>query len=68
LAAWLRFAKLNLNTPPDFWNNVLWTDETTKVEMFGHKSWHQVRAKSKCSLSAQTTHTNCLSQFIMMMG
>ena len=32
-AAWPRFAKLHLNKPHDFWNNVSWTDET-KVELF----------------------------------
>ena len=26
-----------MNQPQDFWNNVLWTDET-KVEMFGHNA------------------------------
>jgi len=33
MAAQLRFAKLHLNKAQDFWNNVLWTDQT-KVEMF----------------------------------
>ena len=28
MAAQLRFVKLHLNKPQDFWNNVLWTDET----------------------------------------
>ena len=37
MAALLRFAKLHLNKPQDFWNNVLWTDET-KEGMFGHNS------------------------------
>ena len=37
-----RFAKLNLNKPQDFWNNVLWTDET-EVEMFGYNAQRQVR-------------------------
>jgi len=32
-SAQLRFAKIHLNKPQDFWNNVLWTDETN-VEMF----------------------------------
>jgi len=35
MAARLRFAKLHLNKPQDFWNNVIWSDETI-VEMFGH--------------------------------
>ena len=33
MAAQLRFAKLHLIKPQDFWNNVLWTDQT-KVEMY----------------------------------
>ena len=37
MAAQLRFAWLHLNKPQDFWNNVLWTDET-KVEISGHKA------------------------------
>ena len=32
MAAQLRLAKLHLNKPQDFWNNVLWTDQT-KAEM-----------------------------------
>jgi len=32
MAAQLRFAKLHLNEPQDFWNHVLWTDQT-EVEM-----------------------------------
>ena len=39
MAAQLRFAKLHLDTPRYFWNNVLWTDQT-KVEMFGHAQQH----------------------------
>ena len=38
MAAQLRFAKLHLNKPKDFWKNVLWTDQT-KVEMFGHNAY-----------------------------
>lgn len=29
--------KLHLNKPQDFWNILLWKDET-KVEMFGHNA------------------------------
>ena len=32
--AWFSFVMFHLNKPQDFWNNVLWTDQT-KVEMFG---------------------------------
>lgn len=31
----LKYAKTNIEKPQDFWNNVLWTDET-KIELFGH--------------------------------
>ena len=41
MAAQLLFAKLHLNKPQDFWNNVLWTDQT-KVEMFGHNAQQHV--------------------------
>ena len=41
MAAQLRFAKLHLNKPQDFWNNVLWTDQT-KVEMRDHNVQHHV--------------------------
>ena len=44
MAAQLRFAKLHLNKPQDFWNNVLWTDQT-KVEMFGHNAQQHVWRK-----------------------
>jgi len=36
----LMFAKLHLNKP-QFWNNVLWTDET-KVEVFGRNAQQHV--------------------------
>ena len=41
MAALLSFAKLHLEKPPDFWSNVLWTDDT-KMEMFGHNAEHQI--------------------------
>ena len=44
MAAQLRFVKLHLNKPQDFWNNVLWTDQT-KVEMFGHNAQQHVWRK-----------------------
>ena len=34
IAAHLKFAKEHIDDPQDFWNNVLWTDES-KVELFG---------------------------------
>ena len=44
MAARLRLAKLHLNKPQDFWNNVLWTDQT-KVETFGHNAQQHVWRK-----------------------
>lgn len=41
IAARLRFMKLHLNKSEDFWNNVLWTDET-KVQLFGCNVPHHV--------------------------
>ena len=41
---WLRFAKLHLDKPQDFWNNALWTDET-KVEISGHKAQRHIWQK-----------------------
>ena len=41
MAAQLRFVKLHLNKPQDFWNNVLWT----KVEIFGHNAQQHVWRK-----------------------
>ena len=38
------FVKLHLNKPQDFWNNVLWTDQT-KVELFGHNAQQHVWRK-----------------------
>jgi len=45
MAAQLRFAKLHLNKPQDFfWNNELWTDET-KEKIFGHNTQQHVWRK-----------------------
>jgi len=44
MAAQLKFVKLHLNKPQDFWNNVLWTDQT-KVEMFGHNAQQHICGK-----------------------
>ena len=53
-----KFAKLHLDKPQNFWNNVLWTDET-QVEMSGHNAQHRVWQKIKHSISAKTPYTNC---------
>ena len=52
-AAWLMFAKMHLDKPQDFWNNVLWTDKTG-VEMFGHNAHCHVWRTVKHSMSPQT--------------
>ena len=44
MAAQLRFVKLHLNKAQDFWNNVLWTEQS-KVEMFGHNAQQHVWRK-----------------------
>lgn len=53
MVALLRFAKLHLNKPHNFWNNVLWIEET-KAEMFGHNIqghvWRKRTAKSPQTL------------------
>ena len=40
----LRFAKLHLNRPQDFWNNVSWTNET-KMDVSGHNALQHVKQK-----------------------
>lgn len=55
VAARVIFAKLDLNKPQDFCNNVLWTDKT-KEEMFDHNAGPHL-AKTKHSISAHTPHT-----------
>ena len=37
MAAGLRIAKMHLDKPQDFWNNVLWKDET-QIEMFDYNA------------------------------
>lgn len=37
IKARLTFARENVDKDQDFWNNVLWTDES-KIELFGHQS------------------------------
>jgi len=44
MAVQFRFVKLHQNKPQDFWNNVLWTDET-KVKMFGYNAQQHVLRK-----------------------
>ena len=56
MAAQLRFAKLHLNKPQDFWNNVLWTDQT-KVEIiqsstFGENQMQHISTNTSYQLSS----------------
>ena len=44
MAAQLRFAKLHLNKPQNFWDNVL-SIHQTKVEMFGHNAQQHIWRK-----------------------
>jgi len=44
MAAQLMFAKVHLNKPQDFWNNVLRTEQT-KVEMVDHNAQQHVWRK-----------------------
>ena len=37
----LTFAKKHLDDPADFWENILWTDET-RVERFGRRASHYI--------------------------
>ena len=44
IAARLKFAKVHLDVPQRYWQNILWTDETT-VELFGRITQHNVWRK-----------------------
>ena len=44
IAARLKFAKVHLDVPQRYWQNILWTDETT-VELFGRNTQHYVWRK-----------------------
>jgi len=63
MATRLWFARLYLNKPRDFWNKVLWTDET-KLEMFGHNAQHHFRRKPN-SISTQTPNSSYQAQWWM---
>lgn len=36
----LKFGKERVDTPQMYWQNVLWTDETKKMELFGNNRQH----------------------------
>ena len=44
IAAHLKFANVHMDVPQRYWQNILWTDETT-VEMFGRNTQHYVWRK-----------------------
>ena len=43
-AACLKFAKVHLDVSQRYWQNILWTDETTS-ELFGRNTQHCVERK-----------------------
>ena len=57
IVACLKFAKEHLDVPQCFWQNILWTDETT-VELFGRNTQHSV-GKKRHSTPTSKPHPNC---------
>jgi hypothetical protein len=55
IAARLKFAKEHLDVPQRYWQNILWTDETTVV-LFGRNTQHCVEKRR------QHTNTKTSSQ------
>ena len=47
ISASLKIAKVHLEVPQRYWENILWTDETT-IELFGRNTQHYVWRK-KCT-------------------
>ena len=73
IAARLKSAKVHLDVPQRYWQNILWTDETT-VELFGRKTQQHVWGKkaqhtnirqSVCQLKI-TVFSNCLHKFLKL--
>ena len=58
IAARLKFAKVHLDVPQRYWQNILWTDETT-VELFGWNTQHYSMCGEK---KAQHTNIKTSSQ------
>lgn len=54
VCARLTFAKEYINKPADFWNNVVWSDET-KIELFGHNEAKRVWRKNGNAYSPKNT-------------
>ena len=46
IAARLKFAKEHLDVPQRYWQNILWTDETT-AELFGRKTYNIMCGEQK---------------------
>jgi len=67
MVAWLRFAKLHLNKPHDFWNNVKKTRPKWKCLAIMHSAMFGEK-KTKHSISAQTPHTNCQALWLDDLG
>jgi hypothetical protein len=57
IAAHLKFAKVHLDVPQRYWQNILWTNETT-VQLFGRNTPHDVE-KKRHSTPTSKPHPNC---------
>ena len=57
IAARLKFAKVHLDVPHRYWQNILWADETT-VKLFGRNTQHCVEEKRR-STTVSKPHLNC---------
>lgn len=53
IKARLKFARANVDKDHDFWNNVLWTDES-KTELFGHQNSRHVWRKPNTAFQEKT--------------
>uniref|UniRef100_A0AAZ3PRX4 Transposase Tc1-like domain-containing protein n=1 Tax=Oncorhynchus tshawytscha TaxID=74940 RepID=A0AAZ3PRX4_ONCTS len=58
IAARLKFAKVHLNVLQRYWQNILWSDETT-VELFGRNTQHYVWRTNRHSTPTSKPHPNC---------
>ena len=58
IAAHLKFAKEQLNVSQNYWQNILWTDET-KVELFGRNTQHYLWRKKRHNTPKSKPHPNC---------
>ena len=57
IAARLKFAKVHLDVPQRYWQNILWTDET-RDELFGRNTQHCVKIKRHSTWTSKP-HPNC---------